>query len=197
MSFFDLAVRRRSIRKFLPDPVDPETVEELVRAAGESPSACNSQPWHFVALFDDEIRRKVAAACMTPLVPINRFVPTAPLLVVQVSVTPNPASMIGGLIKHKSFVAMDSGIAAAHFCLAAAERGLGTCLLGWFDEKKIARELDIPKPYRVELVIAVGKPARADAPKARRKSFEQVYSVNRFRMSGPVAPPCETIEGEN
>nr|MCU0236966.1 nitroreductase family protein [Acidobacteriota bacterium] len=48
------------------------------------------------------------------------------------------------------------GIAAAHFCLQAAELGLGTCMLGWFDEKRIQRLLNVPAGKRIGLLITLG-----------------------------------------
>jgi nitroreductase len=195
MTFLELARNRKSVRRFRPDPVSEDLVKQLVEAAAEAPSACNSQPWHFVALLDHKLRAQVAAACTSPLVPINKFVATAPMLVVQVSLLPNPASMLGGLIKNKQFVSMDNGIAAAHFCLAAAELGLGTCILGWFDEKKIKKLLQIPAAYRVELVHCVGFPVDG-IRKARRKPFSRIYSVDRFHLDDSDSPECETIKGD-
>jgi len=195
MTFLELARARRSVRRFRPDPIPAAMVKQLVEAAAEAPSACNSQPWHFVALFDENLRAQVAAACTSALVPINKFVPSVPMLVVQVGLIPNPVSMLGGLIKHKQFVSTDNGIAAAHFCLAATELGLGTCILGWFDEKKIKKLLQIPAAYRVELVHCVGYPA-GDLRKARRKPFSRTYSVDRFLLEDGEAPACETFRGE-
>ena len=196
MDFLELARARRSVRRFRDEPVPEELVRRLVEAAAEAPSACNSQPWHFVAVVDPALRAQVAAACTSPLVPINKFVPSAPMLVVQVGLIPNPLSMLGGLVKNKRFVSTDNGIAAAHFCLAATGLGLGTCVLGWFDEKRIRRLLQIPATYRVELVHCVGWP-QGDVRKARRKPFGQVYSVDRFQMAEEAgAPDCETLKGE-
>jgi len=194
MDFIELARTRRSVRRFRPDPVPAELVKKLVEAAAEAPSACNSQPWHFVALFDDALRAQVAAACTSPLVPINKFVASAPMLVVQVGLIPNPASMLGGLVKNKQFVSMDNGIAAAHFSLAATELGLGTCILGWFSERKIKKLLQIPAAYRVELVHCVGWPTDG-IRKARRKPFSRTYSVDRFQMQDDDAPECATPMG--
>lgn len=179
MDFFELAKLRRSVRRFRPDPVPLALIEKIVRAAAEAPSACNSQPWQFIALTDDTLRSQVALACTSKLLPINRFVKTAPMLVVQVGLVPNAASMLGGIIKNKKYVTCDNGIAAAHFCLAAVELGLGTCILGWFDESKIKKLLNIPMDCRVELVHCVGFPA--DEPrKAPRKSFSEVFAINQF-----------------
>jgi nitroreductase len=195
MRFLDLARERRSVRRFRPDPVPEALVRQLVEAAAEAPSACNSQPWHFIALLDPDLRAQVAAACTSLLVPINKFVATAPMLVVQVGLVPNPVSMLGGLVKNKRFVSTDNGIAAAHFCLAATDLGLGTCILGWFDEKKIKKLLGIPTALRVELVHCVGYPEDG-IRKARRKPLGQTYSVDRFRPDAIETPACGTLEQE-
>ncbi len=87
---------------------------------------------------------------------------------------------------------IDIGIAAEHFCLQAAEEGLGTCMLGWFDERAVLRLIGAPRGRRIGLVITVGYPAggepsaegtagsdMAAAPK-RRKTFAEISSRNRY-----------------
>jgi nitroreductase len=75
---------------------------------------------------------------------------------------------------------MDIGIAAEHFCLQAAEEGLGTCMLGWFNEKKVKKILSIPKLKRVELIISVGFSADEKIPHKKRKSIDEILSYNKY-----------------
>ena len=76
---------------------------------------------------------------------------------------------------------MDVGIAAEHFCLQAAEEGLGTCMLGWFNETKVKKMLSIPRPKRVELIISVGFSADETIPDKKRKSIDEILSYNTYR----------------
>jgi nitroreductase len=75
---------------------------------------------------------------------------------------------------------MDIGIAAEHFCLQAAEEGLGTCILGWFNEKKVKMAVSIPKFKRVELIISLGFSGDEKIPDKSRKSIEKISSYNKY-----------------
>jgi len=75
---------------------------------------------------------------------------------------------------------MDLGIAAAHITLAAAEQGLGSCIVGWFNEKKMRSVLDIPSSKRPVLVITLGYSTQTLRDKKRKKS-EDVVSYNKYR----------------
>jgi len=76
---------------------------------------------------------------------------------------------------------MDIGIAAEHFCLQAAEEGLGTCMLGWFNETKVRKTLSIPRPRRVELIMSVGFSADDTIPHKNRKPLDEILSYNTYR----------------
>ena len=75
---------------------------------------------------------------------------------------------------------MDIGIASEHICLAATELGLGTCMMGWFNEKEIKSLLNIPKNREVNLVISIGYYDNKPPRKKVRKKFEEIVSYNRF-----------------
>jgi nitroreductase len=72
----------------------------------------------------------------------------------------------------------DVGIAVNQFCLQAADLGLGTCIMGWFDERKVKKILGIGN-RRVPLLISVGYP---DSPtrKKIRKSLDEMSSWNEY-----------------
>ena len=74
---------------------------------------------------------------------------------------------------------MDVGMAVENFCLQAADLGLGTCIMGWFNEKKVAGLLGIPRSKRVPLLISLGYP---DAPLRQkvRKPLEEIASWNGY-----------------
>ena len=75
---------------------------------------------------------------------------------------------------------MDIGISAEHFCLQAADLGLGTCMLGWFNENKVKRRLKIPANKRIELVIALGYSMDDSVPDKKRKPKDQMLSYNKY-----------------
>jgi len=71
-------------------------------------------------------------------------------------------------------------IAAEHFCLAATELDLGTCIIGWFDEQALKRALAIPPRKRVELILTVGYPATDQTRPKKRKLLEDITCYNRY-----------------
>ena len=71
------------------------------------------------------------------------------------------------------------GITAAHLVLAAEDEGLGSCIVGWFDETKVRKLLDIPSGKRVLLDIVIGYSTQPDRPK-KRKDLKEVISYNRY-----------------
>ena len=71
-------------------------------------------------------------------------------------------------------------MSASHFCLQAADLGLGTCMLGWFDEQIIKNILSIPEKNRLGLVITLGYEGTDEPKKRVRKSREQMSSRNSY-----------------
>jgi nitroreductase len=97
------------------------------------------------------------------------------VIVAVVREEPNLTSKLGTMLKDKPYTMMDVGIAVGHFCLQATEEGLGTCIMGWFDEGKVKQLLGIPPKKRVELLIAVGYPAKEHfRDKSRKKNYRDM-----------------------
>lgn len=184
-SFLQLAERRRSVRRYDPRPVEPEKIRRCLEAARRAPSACNAQPWTFIVVDDPALKRRVAAAAGGGALPLNHFVHQAPALVVIVMERPNVSSRLGAAIKGKPFSFMDVGIAAEHFCLQATEEGLGTCMLGWFDEDRVRRLLGVPESARPALMLTVGYPADGDPPARARKSLDAMSAWNAYPDATP------------
>ena len=178
--FLDLVKDRRSVRKYLPRPVEKENLEHCLEAARLAPSACNAQPWKFIVVDEPELRDRVAKETFDAVLSFNRFVPQAPVLIVLVTEKPNITSQIGSVLKKREFNLIDVGIAAEHFCLQAADEGLGTCMIGWFNEKKVKQLLQIPAGKRIGLIITLGYPDPSESKKRVRKSIEKIVSYNKY-----------------
>lgn len=180
-SFLELVRNRYSVRAFRATPVPREELDRCVEAARLAPSACNSQPWRFVVVDEPTLKEQVAAAARGPLGTFNTFVPQAPVVVAVAADKGALAAQLGGAIKEKDYARVDLGIATGHFCLQAAEVGLGTCILGWFDEPRVKELLGVPRGLRVELLIAVGYPADGTgAPPKQRHPLDRIRAYNRF-----------------
>ena len=163
MNLSELIQKRQSDRKYESRPVSREMVMKCLEAARLAPSACNSQPWKFVVVDDVALLSQMGAV---------------PVIVAVVLEKMNLTARIGSVIKDKEYSLLDVGIAVEHFCLQAAELGLGTCIMGWFDEKKVKKLLCI-KGKRVPLLISLGYPAGETRKKAR-KSLEEMSSWNQY-----------------
>jgi nitroreductase len=176
MSFLDLVRKRQSDRGYTDCPVGRESIGRCLEAARLAPSAYNSQPWFFVVVDEPGLRAQVAGQCRDLV--MNHFVDTAPVLVAVVAETPPLIPRLAGHLKDKQYYLMDIGIAAEHFCLQAAEEHLGTCIIGWFNEKGLKRLLRIPKGKRIALVIALGHPKDTTVRAKLRKELSEISRYN-------------------
>lgn len=177
MDFLALAQSRQSDRAYEKRPVEREKLERILQAACLAPSACNAQPWKFVVVDDPELSVKVGRA--TAGLGMNKFAKDAPVHVLIVEESMNITSFLGAKIKDKYFPLIDIGIAAAHITLAAESEGLGSCILGWFDEKEIKKLTGIPAGKRLLLDITIGYAAKPKRKKSR-KPMEKVVSFNHY-----------------
>ena len=178
-TFLELVRNRQSDRAYLDKPVETEKLERVLEAARLAPSACNSQPWKFIVVTDPEKRMQVAEATASKALSMNHFTRQAPLQLVLVEENANFTSTLGGWATNKHYPHIDLGIVASHITLAAADEGLGSCIIGWCDEKKIRKALNIPKNKRVMLVILLGY---SDQPlrEKKRKTKEEIISYNKY-----------------
>ena len=179
--FLDLVRRRQSTRRYLPRPVEREKIAACLEAARLAPSASNTQPWRFVIVDDPQLRALLSRQARGPLGSFNTFVPQAPVIVAVATAGGRPRARIGGLLKNRDYRLIDIGIASAQFCLQATELGLGTCMLGWFDERGVRRTLGIPPGQRVHLLITVGYPADPLPRPKKRKGLQQIHAYNRYQ----------------
>ena len=111
---------------------------------------------------------------------MNKFAFKAPVLIIITAEKQKLTAKIGNIVKKKDFRLFDIGIAAEHFCLQAAELGLGTCMLGWFNEKKLKKLLSIPTSRTIELMISVGYSESDSIPKKNRKELNQILTYNSY-----------------
>lgn len=179
MDFLQLVISRQSDRAYDRErSVEPEKLERILEAAHLAPSACNAQPWKFVVVTDRELSQKVGKAAAG--FGMNKFAKDAPVHILVVEESANITSLLGGKVKDKHFPLIDVGIAAAHIVLAAEDEGLGSCILGWFDEKEIKQLTGIPASKRLLLDIIVGYSLKEKRKKIR-KAKEKVISYNGYK----------------
>ncbi len=180
MEFMDLALKRESVRASQDRPVERELIERCVEAARLAPSSRNAQPWKFIVVDEPQMRQRIAYEASGKLLPANPFSAQAPVMVVLVTMPPDLLTRIGSKLYDRPYELIDNGIAAEHFCLQAAELGLGTCMLGIFDEKAIKKHLSVPRHLRISMVITLGYPVREEPRPKQRKALSQILSYNNF-----------------
>ena len=173
MSFLELVRKRRSVRSYRPDPVPREAIDRCIEAARLAPSACNSQPWYFIVADSPEMRDKFVEAAYSGLHSMNSFARNAPVHIAVIRERSKPAARFGGFFRSVDFALMDLGIACEHLVLQAAEEGIGSCILGWFDEKGVKKALGLTGTSKVDLVICLGYTDLPSSPK-NRKAIDEI-----------------------
>ena len=181
MNFAELIKLRQSVRRYDSKPVEPEKLSQCLEAARLAPSASNSQPWHFVVVDDPDVKNKIALATFDAVLSFNKFALQAPVIVVMITREQKIITRLAAKIRKKDWRHVDNGIAAAHFCLQAAELGLGTCMIGWFNDDEVKRQLGIPREKLVSLLITVGYPAENYPVREKiRKPLTEIADFNKY-----------------
>ena len=181
MTFLGLAEKRQSDRKYTDRPVEKEKLMRCLEAARIAPSASNSQPWTFVVTDDPKKVKLLGKAARGPLGSFNTFTDKVPVIMTIILEKPKKLTELGSRVKNKEWPLIDIGITAEHFCLQAAEEGLGTCMLGWYDEKKVKEILNVPKEKSVALLITVGyTPEGYKHRKKIRKSMDEIVRWDSY-----------------
>ena len=177
----ELILARQSVRRYAETPVEPEKLSQCLEAARLAPSASNSQPWSFIVVDQEPLRTEVAKASFSDIKLINKFTLQAPVLVVIVIEKAKIITRLAMLVKKKEWPLIDIGIAAEHFCLQATELGLGTCMIGWFDESKIKELLQIPSDKSIGLVISLGYAMNGYPLRTKiRKPLDEIVRYNKY-----------------
>ena len=170
MNFIDIAKARQSCRKYDPArEVEEEKLQAILEAAQLSPSACNGQPYHITVCTGDTAKQVAKA---TTGMGMNKFTADAPVMLVLSEQPYVKSAALGAKLKGIDYRSIDIGIAAAYLTAEATAQGLGTCILGWFDNDTIRALCDLDGAVR--LVITLGY-AKADDPlrPKKRKSLDE------------------------
>ncbi|MGM9661494.1 MAG: nitroreductase family protein [Oscillospiraceae bacterium] len=182
MDFLTVMEQRRSCRAYEAKPVAREDLLKIVEAGRLTPSACNSQPWRFIVVDEPEAKERLCDALVTDSglcsCAWRDQVPAFIALCEQEArIIPRAAAYFGTT---QRFAQGDIGAAAMNMCHEAMDLGLGTCIIGTVDQKKMERHFGVPAGCEVRLVIAVGYAAEAPETAKVRKPLEEVCGFNRW-----------------
>jgi nitroreductase len=169
-----LILSRASVRRYSEQPVPDALILSVVEAARLAPSASNSQPWRFVVLKDSEARRELARKSLSGIFSRTRFIAAAPVII---ALCAERAGMVerAKSLKDSAMYQLDIGIAGEHMALRAAELGLGTCWIGWFNRHGARKSIGAPRHVKVVCLMALGYPAQGWRPRGKvRKSLDSM-----------------------
>ena len=178
MTVLDIIRKRQSVRKYQDKPVEEEKLQQILEAARLAPSSTNSQPWHFISVKDKELKSKLMNAVPLGVAAMNKFINEAPIVIVG-CVTPTFFQKVSSVFGRENHF-IDVSIAMEHMVLVAEDIGLGTCWVGWFDEGKVKKLLNVPRGAKVVAMLALGYPAEGGMHATTRKALEEIYSVDRY-----------------
>jgi len=173
MDFLQIANARQSCRAYdAGRTVEQEKLDAILEAARLAPSACNGQPYR-ITVCRGETAKAVAAA--TTGLGMNMFAAQAPIQLVISEMPYVKSAAMGAKVKNNDYRSIDIGIVTAYITAEAAAQGLGSCILGWFDDEKIRALCDIQYPVR--LVITLGYPKEGDPLRSKkRKALSELVS---------------------
>jgi nitroreductase len=178
--FQKLISQRRSIRRYLDQPVEKEKILTCVEAARLAPSADNVQPWRFLVIDDPKVKQAFSKQVFSGIYSICRFASKAPVLILIMARLDIIANRIGKQIQGINFYLIDIGIAGEHIVLQAEELGLGTCWIGWFNTRKTRNFFKIPRKYKIVSLLSMGYFQKKPFREKRRKSIEDILWFNRI-----------------
>lgn len=172
MNFTEIARNRQSCRAYdSTKEVEEEKICAILETARLSPSACNAQPYH-ITVCEGESAREVAKATMG--MGMNKFAADAPVMMVISEDSYNATAALGAKVKRNDYRSIDIGILSAYITAEAEAQGLGSCIIGWFDEKKIREICSCGTP---RLVISIGYAKEEDALRdKKRKDISKLAS---------------------
>ena len=171
MNFEEVIKGRYSLRQFDENKeVEDEVLKEILDMAINAPSACNSMPYK-VTVATKEKAKLIASKRKLNM---NKFAEKAKVIFVIEEDSYNLTAKAGNKITDIDFRSIDIGIMTENICLAAYSKGLGTCILGMFDEKSIQGIIGTKAPIR--LLIAMGYPEK-DRDLTKKKSVEEIFKI--------------------
>jgi len=186
--FRELVEARYSCRSFVKQPVERDKIEACIEAARLAPSACNAQPWSFVVVDAPDRLEKVTAAAVSGIYRLSRFMINAPVVIAILADRGSFLTKAGSLVRNTRFYLMDIGIVSEHLVLQAAALGLGACHVGWFNEKALVKELNLPKSTEIPLLICLGYPdisKRQNDPIRRQAKSDTRKPMNEILVYNP------------
>jgi len=178
MEVYEAIMNRRSVRRYDKRPLTEDDLERLLSAMRAAPSAGNRQPWKFIVVRNEELKRRIVSECY-----MQDFIAEAPVLIVGCGREKDAWHGVGG-DKSQSSLMTDISIAIDHLTLMATSLGIGTCWIQAFNEPCVKKILNIPEDVRVIALCTVGYPAEPNAlhplDPQKRKPLDEIICYDTY-----------------
>jgi nitroreductase len=168
MELLKIISKRRSVRQFLPDSIEPEKIDYLLECARLAPSAVNAQPWKFILVKSSE-KKLLLHQCYS-----REWFSSAPLYIMALGDTRQSWKRKPD---GKDHCDIDIAIAFEHLILAAAEQGLGACWVCNFDVALCCKLFDLPAGIIPVAITPIGYPAHDLETVTNRKTIREITEV--------------------
>ena len=165
MEFLELVKKRHSVRKYLAKEVEKEVIDYILECARLAPSAGNNQPWFFYIAKSEEAIEIVKKSYSRNWVIDG----SAPVYIIACG---DKSQSWKRSYDKKDHVNIDIAIAFEHICLAAADKGLGTCWICHFDPSVVKEKLNLPENMIPIAITPLGYPDEIEIIKSSRKPME-------------------------
>ena len=162
----------RSVRKYKNIAIPEEKLKNVLNAVRLAHSAENRQPWKFLIIRNDEMRRKLAAACSP-----HKFLFEAPMIIVGCALPDEAFPTLGS---YMCSYPVDMGSAFSHLILAATSEGLGTCMIYSFSEDRVKGVLGLDRDVKIVGITPLGFPAE-EPPSVDRKHITDIFCYDEFK----------------
>ncbi len=163
-----LCQKRRSIRKYLDEPVSDAAIEAILRSAMQAPSARNQQPWRFVVIKNPKLLEQLGGISRGAW-PLKG----APLGILTLIDEPENAK--------REMVPQDLAASTQNILLEATNQSLGAVWIGVYPledrMEKVRRILNLEQEDQPFSLIAIGHPAESTEPKASRYDPDRIEVV--------------------
>jgi nitroreductase len=178
MDFINCVQGRRSIRKYKPQIIDREKIERIVKTASFSPSWKNTQVIRYILIENKEKLNYIAENCLLAFENNSAIIKNAPALLLVMIIAGRSGFERDGSFstgKEDRWEVFDAGIATQTLCLAAYNEGLGTVIMGYFDEREVSKVVNLPQGQKLAAMVAIGI-ADENPEMPRRKSVDELLT---------------------
>ena len=181
MDFMECVSGRRSVRKYKAEKIPENVLQKIITAASFSPSWKNSQTVRYIIIEDEALKNELAQTCVLDFKLNHDNIISAPALILVTTVSNRCGYEKDGSFstsKGTHWESFDAGIAVQTLCLAAHAEGLGTVIMGIFNEDKIIKTAKIPDTQKLSAIVAIGYPDETP-PMPKRKGVEELLEFRR------------------